>query len=59
MMTSQSIAKRHHVNISVFELHIQKLSCIQKLKVILAFKFKNSAYFTKNKKNVVYDLCHF
>ena len=56
MLTSSSKQGHHHGNTNVYELHIQKVTCMQKLKFVLALKPKKfSVFFAKTAKKVEYD----
>ena len=41
---------RHFSNMNVFELHIQKVICIQKLNFVLSFKLKKIIFSAKTAK---------
>ena len=50
MKKSSSKPQRHHANIYVFELYMQEVTCIQKLKLVKSSNLRNPASFAKSAK---------
>ena len=55
IMTSLLNRLSHQKNSYLFELHVQEVTCTQKLKFVLAFKSKKTGVFYKHSKKVLSD----